>query len=68
MTDPAVHAVELAMPCARCGERYSSHVSGDMLDRLKRAGVHPEEIVEAVERGALRWEITCRGCALAASN
>jgi len=68
MSDPAVQAVELEMPCSKCGERYSSHVSGDMLGLLRQAGVHPEEIVEAVERGALRWEITCSPCAVAASN
>ncbi len=63
-----VQAVELAMPCSKCGEQHVSHITGDMLGLLERAGVRPAEVVEAVERGALRWQITCRGCTVAASN
>ncbi len=68
MSDPAVRAVELSMPCSKCDERYTSHVSGDMLGLLQRAGVRPEEVVEAVERGVLRLQISCQPCTLAASN
>ncbi len=63
-----VQAVELEMPCSKCGERYTSHISGDMLGLLELAGVRPEEIVEAVERGVLRLQISCQPCTLAASN
>jgi hypothetical protein len=31
MTDPAVQAVELEMPCSKCGEQHKSHITGDML-------------------------------------
>ncbi len=68
MSDPAVRAVELEMPCSKCDQPYTSHITAAMLGTLERAGVRPEEIVQAVERGVLRWEITCRGCAVAASN
>ncbi len=66
MTD--VQAVELAMPCSKCGEQHVSHITGDMLGTLERAGVRPEEVVEAVERGVLRLQISCQPCTLAASN
>ncbi len=56
MTD--VQAVELAMPCSKCGEQHVSHITGDMLGQLKQAGVRPEEIVEAVERGTLRRSLS----------
>jgi len=68
MSDPAVQAVELVRPCSKCDEPYTSHITAAMLGTLERAGVRPEEVVEAVERGALRWEITCSPCAVAASN
>ena len=66
MTD--VQAVEIERPCSKCGDRHKSHITAAMLGTLERAGVRPEEIVQAVERGVLRWQITCQPCALAASN
>ena len=68
MSDPAVQAVEIERQCSKCGDPHKSHITAAMLGTLERAGVAPEEIVQAVERGVLRWEITCRACAVAASN
>ncbi len=58
MSDPAVQAVELVRPCSKCGEPYTSHITAAMLGTLERAGVRPEEIVEAVERGTLRRSLS----------
>ncbi len=63
-----VQAVELEMPCSRCGENHTTHITAAMLGLLEQAGVRPEKVVEAVERGVLRLQISCRPCTVAASN
>ena len=58
----------LRLECQKCGDWYSAHISGAMLERLEDAGIEPDEVAAAIDGGLASQRLLCPSCAAVASN